>query len=359
MNTAEEKIRVLIADDSFFIRRYLSELFEQSDDIEVVGAASDGEEVISLARTLKPDVITMDYHMPKKNGIEATAAIMLGERPLPAIIMLSAFDGKDGERVRRSLLLSGAEVLIKPSGEVSLDIERTAGDILTRVRQVGKVELKMKQLYRRVHGGGGAMPVPMSRRSRSDKPFVLVLGASTGGPPLVEHLLSVLRASDNIAIIIVQHMSRYFTELFAERLDRVTEFTVREAVDGDIPVPGTALVVPGGMFLELGVGDEGESLGGFLVKKSDGPHETEIDKTMEAVARFSGERTCGVLLSGMGADGSLGMRKIKEFGGRTIVQDPEDAAVSSMPRSALHGGDIDSVLPADEIPEYIRQLVAK
>jgi two-component system chemotaxis response regulator CheB len=98
----------LIADDSFFIRRYLSELFKSEDDIEVVGSASDGDEVVTLARELRPDVITMDYHMPKKNGMEATAEIMLGERPLPAIIMLSAFDGPDGEKVKRSLLSSGA-----------------------------------------------------------------------------------------------------------------------------------------------------------------------------------------------------------------------------------------------------------
>lgn len=358
MNTVEEKIRVLIADDSFFIRRYLSELFERADDIEVVGMASDGEEVIALARTLKPDVITMDFHMPKKNGIEATAEIMLGERPLPAIVMLSAFDGDDGEKVKRSLMLSGAEVLVKPSGEISLDIERAAEDIVMRVRQVGKVELKMKQLFRRVHGE----PKPLARavkHVRGTEPLVLVLGASTGGPPLIEHLLSFLGEKDDVAVVIVQHMSRYFTELFAERLDRVTDFIVREAVDGDIPLRGTALVVPGGMYLEYGVGDEGESLGGFLVKAGEGPHESEIDRTMEAVASFSGKRTCGVLLSGMGADGALGMRAIKEHGGHTIVQDPLDAAVSSMPRKALEGVDIEKVLPADEIPGYISELLGQ
>ena len=356
MNTAEEKIRVLIADDSFFIRRYLSELFISAGDIEVVGMASDGEEVILLARTLKPDVITMDFHMPKKNGIEATAEIMLGERPLPAIIMLSAFDGNDGEKVRRSLMLSGAEVLMKPSGEISLDIERAAHDILTRVRQVGKVELKMKQLFRRVHSEH-ATPLPIAKKLRSGAPLVLVLGASTGGPPLVEHLLSFLGAKNQVAVIIVQHMSRYFTELFAERLDRVTDFIVREAVDGDIPTVGTALVVPGGMYLEYGVGDEGENLGGFLVKAEGGRSESEIDRTMRAVALFSGNRTCGVLLSGMGSDGALGMRAIKEAGGYTVVQDPEDAAVSSMPRNVLEGIDVDKVLAADSIPGYISELL--
>ena len=358
MDTDEEKIRVLIADDSFFIRRYLSELFERSPDIVVVGRASDGDEVIALARKLKPDVITMDYHMPKKNGIEATAAIMLGERPLPAIIMLSAFDGKDGEKVKHSLLQSGAEVLLKPSGEISLDIERAAQDILTRVRRVGKVEMKMKQLFRRVHGEEREDTHAVTRQTK-EAAMVLVLGASTGGPPLIEHLLSLIEPKEEIAIIIIQHMSKYFTELFAERLDRVTDFTVREAVDGDVPTPGTALVVPGGMYLEYGIGDEGEPLSGFLVKEVGGAHETEIDRTMEAVAQFSGKHVYGVLLSGMGADGAGGMRSIKKHGGKTIVQDPEDAAVSSMPRSALRELDVDKVLPAEDIPNFINALIER
>ncbi len=359
MNTSSDaKIRVLVADDSFFIRRYLSELFERSADIEVVGMASDGEEVVTLARNLKPDVITMDYHMPKKNGIEATAEIMLGERPLPAIVMLSAFDGKDGEKVKRSLLASGAEVLVKPSGEISLDIERAAQDILTRVRQVGTVELRMKELYHRMHAANMETPNTFGIH-RGREPIVLVLGASTGGPPLIEHLLSLIDPYSGVAVIIVQHMSHYFTELFAERLDRVTNFNVREAVDGDTPSAGVALVVPGGMYLELGVGDEGEILPGFLVKKSEGPHETEIDKTMEAVASIAGTRVCGVLLSGMGADGANGMKSIKEHGGSTVVQDPEDAAVSSMPRSAMNAAVADVVLTADKIPEYIKTLIGK
>lgn len=358
MEQSNEKIRVLIADDSFFIRRYLSELFLNAGDIDVVGVARDGEEVVAMARTLKPDVITMDYHMPKKNGIEATAAIMLGERPLPSIIMLSAFDGKDGEKVKRSLLLSGAEVLLKPSGEISLDIERAAEDILSRVRKVGQMEVKMKQLFRRAHASRSETHTPVSRTQR-DEQMVLVIGASTGGPPLIEHLLAFLDSTQNISVIVVQHMSKYFTELFAERLDRVTNFTVREAVDGDIPTAGVALVVPGGMHLEYAIGDEGEPLEGFFVKPSDGPHETEIDKTMEAVALMSGKNVCGVLLSGMGADGAAGMRTIRKYGGYTIVQDPGDAAVASMPSAAISLGDVDNVIPADEIAEFVTTLLKR
>lgn len=356
MEISEEKIRVLIADDSFFIRRYLTELFDKQSDIEIVGAACDGEEAITLARSLKPDVITMDYHMPKKNGIEATAEIMLGERPLPAIIMLSAFDGEDGAEVRRSLLSSGAEVLMKPSGEISLDIEKTAQDILVKVRQVGSVEVRMKKLYKLAHRDHQSI-IREKNVQHDRRLMVVVIGASTGGPPLIEHLLSLLDAREEIAIVIVQHMSRYFTELFAERLDRVTNFTVRQAVDGDTLVAGTALVVPGGMYLERVFSDEGEPLAGFLVKESIDMHETEINKTMEAIAGRHGVHVCGVLLSGMGTDGTLGMKSIKQHGGHTIVQDPNDAAVSSMPRNALTLAEVDNVLLAEEIPDFIEKLV--
>lgn len=359
MSREPEKIRVLIADDSFFIRRYLSELFKSKDDIEVVGSASDGEEVVLLARQLRPDVITMDYHMPKKNGMEAAAEIMLGERPLPAIIMLSAFDGQDGERVKRSLLSSGAEVLTKPSGEISLDIERSAQDIVTKVRQIGRIELKMKRLYNEMHKASLLPQAPHASSPRTTKETpVIVFGASTGGPPLIERLLSVLDPRSGISVFIVQHMSRYFTELFAERLDRVTDFSVREARSGELPKEGEAFVVPGGMYLERAYADEGEPLDTLLVRPIEEKHETEIDRTMRAIAELYGRRTVGVLLSGMGADGAIGMAEIKRYGGTTIVQHPDDAAVASMPKSALSSADIDHVLFADEIANVISTIAA-
>ncbi len=347
MSDIDRKIRVLIADDSFFIRRYLTELMNKESDIEVVGIASDGEEVIELARRLKPDVITMDFHMPKKNGLEATAEIMLGERPLPAIIMLSAFDGEDGERVRRSLLRSGAEILSKPSGEISLDIEQASQPILERVRRVGRVEIRMKRLYEEAHRYSDRTS---SARSSS---LVVVLGASTGGPPLIEHLLSLVSNPKRISFIIVQHMSSYFTDLFAERLDRVTEFDVREAKNGDVALPGSALVVPGGSYLTRKDGERSLS----VVQNQDAKL-SEIDRTMSAIAELYGSRCCGVLLSGMGDDGIEGMSAIHRRGGVTIVQDPEEAAVSSMPERALNSVDVDAVLPASEIPSRLDLLSA-
>ncbi len=355
----EESIRVLIADDSFCIRRYLVELLASEPDIEIVGTASNGDEVVLLAAKLLPDVITMDYNMPGKNGIEAAAAIMLGERPLPSIIMLSAFEGKEGQEMRRTLEASGAQVIMKPSGEVSLDIERVAANIVTKIREVGLIEKKIRKSYNRIHHSRTRFP----RADKSGAPKrVVVIGASTGGPPLIEHLLTSIEPNLGVACVIAQHMSKYFTELFAERLNRVTGFIVREAKSGDVLMPGVALVVPGGFALDFV--KEKDTHGRFVTKLMLAPtalaqHEDEIDKTMKAIAECFGPLACAVLLSGMGSDGAMGIKAIKRHGGHTIIQDPHTATVSSMPEHAMHEGDVDAVLSIEDMPAYITDLFTK
>ncbi len=354
----DHRIRVLIADDSFFIRTYLMEHFRLSPHIEVVGMASNGEEVIALAQKLHPDVITMDYNMPGKNGLEATAAIMLGGRPLPAVIMLSAFAGDEGARVRHMLEESGAHVIAKPSGEVSLDIEKIAGRIVAKIEEIGRIEMRIREAYSRlshithkrrpvVYHGGTALRA------------VVVIGASTGGPPLVEHVLSTLKPEMGIGVVIAQHMSKYFTELFAERLDRVTEFSVREASEHTILTPGTAFVIPGGHALSILTPAANKSIDTeFTITPLPMPHhEDAIDRTMTAIAESYGPRVFGVLLSGMGADGASGIGAIKVHNGVTITQDPTTAIVASMPEHALHGGKIDVVLEVEKISEWILEHI--
>ena len=355
----EEHIRVLIADDSFFIRRYLVELLHSDPDIEIVGTASTGDEVVELAASLHPDVITMDYHMPGKSGIEATASIMLGAKPLPSIIMLSAFDGESGEEMRLALLASGAEVITKPSGEVSLDIEKIAASILERIKVCGHTQVSVRKALARLHH---------DTTERKPKPHegmpsrVIVIGASTGGPPLVEQLLSLLGHSDKIAVIIVQHMSKYFTELFAERLNRVTQFSTTQAESEDALTVGSAVVVPGGEALVHAEDEQADPLQQprfFPVETQKLNHEDTIDVTMKTIATAFGKRTIGVLLSGMGTDGAEGLREIHIQGGLTIVQDPESAVVSAMPLHAIDGGAVDQVFSIEHIAKFINEILEK
>ncbi len=330
-----EKIRVLVADDSFFMRTYLSEILCNDDAVLVVGTASSGDEVIVLAEKLRPDVITMDYHMPGKNGVEAIAAIMLGGHPLPAIIMISAFSGKEGRNAQRSLNAAGVHIIVKPSGEVSLDMEKIATTVVEKIKEVGFIAVKMRNAYALTHQ---AVINHEMKSIRVGDTFggLLVIGASTGGPPLVEHLLSELDPDSGLSVVIVQHMSSSFTRLFAERLNRVTRFHVREARDGDMFLPGIALVIPGGHAL-TSIHEDEKGLCSLAIKKTpDDVHEVEIDNTMITIAHCFSGPIVGVLLSGMGKDGTAGLKEIHMKGGIALVQDPETATVSAMPYHAMH-----------------------
>ncbi|OGZ06234.1 MAG: hypothetical protein A2845_00300 [Candidatus Lloydbacteria bacterium RIFCSPHIGHO2_01_FULL_49_22] len=345
-----EKIRVLIADDSFFIRTYLQEVLKASESIEVVGLASSGIEVVELARKLKPHVITMDYHMPGKNGIEATAEIMRDDHPLPAIIMLSAFEGDDGEHVRKTLLSTGAHVIEKPSGEVSLDIEKIARTIVQRIEEVGWTEVRMRHSFARMKHtrerslNGQDRTLPFSG--------VVVIGASTGGPSLVEGLIKSFDQYHGISIVIVQHMSAYFTSLFAERLGHVTSFRVYEAKSGDVLLPNDALVVPGGSFL-LPTSLPGSPMCSFdIIESETHAPEAQIDNSMRAIAACYQGPIAGVLLSGMGNDGAVGLHALRLRGGLCLAQDPETAPVRSMPAHAIDSGEAVGVR-IEDIPERI------
>jgi two-component system, chemotaxis family, protein-glutamate methylesterase/glutaminase len=351
---SSEKIRVLVADDSLFMRTYLVALLRLDPEILIVGTASSGHEVVLLAGELMPDVITMDYHMPRGNGVAATAAIMQGEGPLPAIIMLSAFSGADGEHAKSLLEESGAHVIVKPSGEVSLDIEKIAAEIVKKIKEVGHFQRLARLNDSYVHPDESH-----SLRSSHDAttPRIVVIGASTGGPPLIEHLVAHLDPSRH-SVVIAQHMSKYFTELFAERLNRVTEFEVREAVDGDTLKHGVALVVPGGYALSSRVHQHGVCT--FTIEKIlDESREVMIDRTMECIARCHHGGVVGVLLSGMGNDGTEGLRAISAGGGLSLVQDPETATVGAMPLHALLGSGSIAMLAIDDIPARISSHFAR
>lgn len=340
-----EKIRVLIADDSFFIRTYLQELLNASESIEVVGLASSGTEVVELARKLRPHVITMDYHMPGKNGIEATAEIMRDEHPLPAIIMLSAFEGEDGEYVRKTLLSTGAHVIEKPSGEVSLDIEKIARTIVQRIEEVGWTEVRMRHSFARMRH------IPEQDRITTFS-GVVVIGASTGGPSLVEGLIRSLDLYHGISIVVIQHMSAYFTSLFAERLGHVTSFNVHEAKSGDVLLPNNVLIVPGGSFLSA-TSLPGSPICSFdVIESQTHAPEAQIDNSMRAIAACYRGPIAGVLLSGMGHDGTSGLHALQSRGELCLAQDPETAPVRSMPANAIDSGDAVGVR-IEDIPDRI------
>ncbi len=327
-------ISVLVADDSFFMRKLISDILRADPEIRVVGAVSDGQQVLEAVRTLKPDVITMDVDMPKMDGLTATKKLMQQPDAKPIVIMLSAFS-KDRANLMLECLRAGAfDCILKPSGELSLDIERVEAQLRSQVKAAAKAR---KSALRRIPEPVEKKTVPVMNGSGFP---LIIIGASTGGPPVLEEIFETLPGVPDAAVIVVQHMPEKFTASMAERLDKVSPLKVKEAEEGETIKPGVALVAPGNRHLFLRKSDS--SAEDLVRLTKDAPvngMRPSIDVTMESAARVFQGPLVGILLTGMGEDGVRGMRAIHDRGGKTAVQDPSTCVVDSMVRGALKGVD--------------------
>lgn len=353
MSNLSEKISVLIVDDSFFIRKVLKHLIDGQPDMFVVGEAGDGEEAILLARKLKPRVITMDYHLPKKNGLEATGEIMLSVVPAPGVLIVSAFSGSDGQGVLESLKVGAVDYIEKPSGELSLDMSSVSRKIVDKIRAIGVSSVRMNRANRHAQrkqliDGNHSV----DRHSR-----IVVIGASTGGPPIIEDILEQLPTNLGFSIIVVQHMSKYFTSIFAERFDRIGGYRVKEATDGDILEQNHVYVAPGDAYVTVkNVPDTEEFILEVVPKTAlESQTESDIDVVLFSVAEVARDRSLGIVLTGMGSDGALGLTAIVKEGGVAFIQEPSSAVVGSMPKSARSLVTLAHILlPEDIVPQMIQ-----
>lgn len=352
------KIKVLIADDSFFMRKLTRRLLEEAGDFEVVGEAKDGAEAVEMAKHLHPEVMTMDYNMPLLTGAMATRQIVLEVKPTPAIVMLSAYTKEGAEETLESLRAGAVDFVCKPSGELSLDIDKVAKELLEKLRLASHSQVQgLPEFLWQKKAGLQTEAKRMGHIAQKGKepPWLLLMGASTGGPPVIEEILTHLKANLPVAVLIVQHMPPHFTKSFAERLDKMSEFAVREAVDGDLCGAGLALVAPGDYHMALQYVD-----GEYIVKlNQDPPREglrPSIDVLFESVAPIWKGRLVAVELTGMGEDGCSGIKDIRKIGGYIIAQSKETTVVNSMPGSVVEKGLADAVLSPLKIAEKINSL---
>jgi two-component system, chemotaxis family, protein-glutamate methylesterase/glutaminase len=333
------RIRVLVVDDSLFMRAAIKKIVEGDPRLEIAGVGKDGAEGVELNDKLKPDVITMDFNMPKLNGAEAVREIMR-RRPTP-VIMLSAHT-RDGARETFEALTAGAvDFLAKPSGEVSADFQAIAPKLLEKIHAAASVT---------PHAVAPARPRattvdPGLTTWPPSGPKVVVVGVSTGGPTALTRVLPALPADIGFALIVVQHMPAQFTATLAERLDSLSAIEVHEAQEGEKPRRGVALIAPGDKHLEF-------AEGGKLVV-SDTPEvngcRPSVDVTMRSAAKIFGRRAVGVIMTGMGKDGAEGMTAIRAAGGRTMAQDRASCVIYGMPRAAVEAGAVYEVLTLDDI----------
>lgn len=339
---ASSPIRVMVVDDSVPNRRALASMLVAGPGVEVVAEASDGEEGLREALRVRPDVICLDLAMPRMDGF-TFLRLLMARQPTP-VIVVSSFNRKAD--VFKALELGALDFIAKPEGGLGR-LGRIRAELLQKVRTVRA--LRIETLERRAHDaeqGPEASPEPQASLR------VACLGASTGGPPALQRILTDLPGNLPMAVLVAQHMPERFTRAFADRVAKLTDFRVAEAEDGQPVAPGRAYVAPGGRHLAV---ERARSPGASARIRLTEPRAGErrycpsIDLLFESAARVLGNRVCAVVLTGMGNDGRDGLRPVKEAGGLTVAESEESAVVYGMPREAVATGRVDEVLSLDAI----------
>ncbi len=365
-------MRILIVDDSPFFRRLLREILSKEPGFEIMGEAENGEQAVKLACEGRPDVITMDVEMPVMDGIAATRQIM---QRCPAPILMLSHLTRHGAQATFDALDAGAlDFLLKPEGMEQGAPEHFASLLKAKLRLLA---LRRQALASRAAQAQGqpaqpkphavhptpraAMPAPKAGKEAVPKPAlsprgVLVIGASTGGPAAVQRVLHDLPADYPVPILVLQHMPALFTRTFAERLDRILPLPVKEAEDGEVPLPGHVYIAPGGVHTEL------DWRGGrpvFVLREASPrePYRPSVDIGFASAARTYRGDTLGVVLTGMGRDGLLGARAIKAAGGKVWAQDRDSSVIFGMPMEVASAGLADAVLDLDALAAGLAQAV--
>jgi two-component system, chemotaxis family, protein-glutamate methylesterase/glutaminase len=342
----DRPLRVLIVDDSLFMRAAIKKALVEHGGFEIVGMARDGREAVALVESLGPDAVTMDYNMPEMDGAEAVREIMQ-RRPTP-VVMFSAHTRQGARETFEALSAGAIDFVTKPSGEVSVDLSRVTTELVSKLMAASSARPRAMAPVR------AAKPAAASPRATTSPsgPRVVIVAISTGGPAALSRVVPSLPAELRASVVVVQHMPAQFTAALAERLDGLSAVTVREATDGERPCPGTVLIAPGDRHLE--VDDTG------ALRLSDGPPvngcRPAADVTMTSAARVYGRRCVGVVMTGMGRDGVAGLKAIKAAEGQTFAQDQETSVIYGMPRAAFESGAVDEVVALDDLAGRLRYL---
>lgn len=331
------------------MRKAIRTMLEKDPGIKVVGAARDGQEGLELVRRYDPDVVTLDIEMPRMDGLTALRRIMM-ESPRP-VLMVSSLTTEGAEATLKAMELGAVDFIPKQLSKVSLDIIKIERDLIAKVKAVSV--RKARRAAQAVARAPRAEPVKtvMPRKGRPVRDVVAV-GVSTGGPPVVQKILSALPAGFPAAIVIAQHMPAAFTGPFAERLNGVSQLTVKEAATGDVLRPGCVFIAPGGRHLVLN-----QKVSRIELVVTDDPpgelYKPSANVLISSVAKAVGRRGLGVILTGMGHDGREGIRALKEKGGRALAQSDSTCVVYGMPKAIVEEKLADEIIDLDDMADSI------
>ncbi len=351
-------VRVLVVDDSGFFRRRLTEILNADPKIEVVGAAADGREAVEQVVKLKPDVVTMDIEMPVMDGISAVRKIM--ERCPTPVLMFSSLTTQGAQATLDALEAGAMDFLPKNMDDISQDKELAKRQLCARVRLIGARGLKHKPvptLSTKPGARAAAMPPrPPSPPKPKGSYRLVAIGTSTGGPVALQEVLTRLPANFPLPIVLIQHMPASFTPAFAQRLDKLSAISVKEAADGDVLKPGTAYLAPGGTQMEL-TGSRGHVSLRVYPGTVGQTYKPSVDITFRSASEVYKGDVLAVVLTGMGADGREGARALKAQGATVWAQDEATSVIYGMPAAIAEAGLADRILALNTVGPALTEAV--
>jgi len=357
------KIKVLIVDDSAVVRKILSSALSKHQDIEIVGTAPDPFIARNKILQFKPDVLTLDVEMPKMDGITFLNKLMT-HYPIPTI-MVSSLTQEGCDATLKALEVGAVDFVAKPTSRIGSDVENVIGELYAKIKYASKAKVRIRQkstekanrnnshsqtIRSRTHScaqGDNGMNYTVFKGTNK----VIFIGASTGGTEALKEVL-IQMPPDSPAIAIVQHMPEMFTKAFAKRMDSLCSITVKEGKNGDSLIQGQAIIAPGNYHMSI-------KRNGAMYRietNQEAPihhQRPAVDILFDSASKYVGPNAIGVIMTGMGSDGASGLLKMKESGAKTIAQDENSCVVFGMPKEAIKLGAADKIVPLHKIPENI------
>ena len=356
VDTAVARVRVLVVDDSAFMGHVITRELNVDARVTVVGAASNGDEAITMARDLQPDVVTLDIEMPKLDGISALPRIL--DVCKARVIMLSSNEGIGQANTVRALELGAVDFILKPGGSISPNLGSIRETLLRAVHGAAAATVQPRQSTPTSLTSEQQARLKRPRGSGSIARRLVIIGSSTGGPQALTTVIPHLPADLDAGVIIVQHMPAGFTASLAARLNDISALAVREAVEDDKVMTGEVLIAPGDYHLRLV-----NEMGAIRVKLDQGPRvhgvRPSVDVSFISATEAWPGIVSGVVLTGMGSDGATGSEAIRKAGGWIIAQDQASCVIYGMPRSVIEAGQASTVLPLKDVAQGIVNHLAK
>jgi len=351
---AARKPRVVVVDDSAFMRKLITEIIESSGEFTVVGTAVNGMDGLREIRERDPDIVTLDIEMPEMDGLVALERIMKTQ-PLPVVMLSARGSSKGVDMTLRALELGAVEFVRKPSGPISVDLATVRDQLLLALRAAASTNLiGMKR----------SLPKPVARREAAasapavQPAQVIVIACSTGGPRALADIIPQIPGDIGAAVLVVQHMPKDFTSSLAQRLNLMSALPVAEAEDGQVISANRVYLAPGGVHMVVA-----PSPGGPVIHLDPGAPVWGVrpaaDPLFKSVASVYGAAAIGVILTGMGHDGAQGLRLLRAAGGLGVVQDEESSLIYGMPQAALAAGGADNIVPLSAIASTLVELIAR